>query len=78
MTKDVDHFFRSFLAIRVSSTENSLFISEPHFLIVLFGSLESTFLSYLYILDISTLLDVGLVKILNVAKYWVLFTYLVC
>jgi hypothetical protein len=33
------------------------------FLIGLFGSLESSFLSSLYILDISPLLDVGLVKI---------------
>jgi hypothetical protein len=31
----------------------------------LFGSLESSFLSSLYILDISPLLDVGLVKIFS-------------
>ena len=31
----------------------------------LFGSLESNFLSSLYILDISSLLDVGLVKIFS-------------
>ena len=35
------------------------------FLIELFGSLEFTFLSSLYILDISPLSDVGLVKILS-------------
>jgi hypothetical protein len=31
MTKDVVHFFRYFLAIRVSSGKNSLFSSVPHF-----------------------------------------------
>jgi hypothetical protein len=31
MTKDVGHFFRCFLAIRVSSVENSLFSSDPNF-----------------------------------------------
>jgi len=31
MTKDVEHFFRCFSAIRHSSTVNSLFSSEPHF-----------------------------------------------
>ena len=40
-----------------------LCLAVPHFLIVLFGSLESNFLSSLYILDISPLLDIGLVKI---------------
>jgi hypothetical protein len=40
-----------------------LFSSVPNFLIVLFGSLESNFLSSLYILDISPLLDVVLTKI---------------
>ena len=46
-----------------SSVENSLFRSVPRFLIGLFGSLESNFLSSLYILDISSLLAGGLVKI---------------
>ena len=63
MTKDVEHFFRCFSVIWYSSGENSLFSSVPHFLIGLFVSLESNFLSSLYILDISPLSDVGLVKI---------------
>ena len=64
MTKDVEHFLRRFSVIRYSSVENSLFSSVPQFLkIGLFVSLESNFLSSLYILDISPLLDVGLVKI---------------
>jgi hypothetical protein len=32
MIKDPEHFFRCFSAIRDSSGENSLFSSEPHFL----------------------------------------------
>jgi len=31
MTKDVEHFFRCFLAIQYSSVENSLFSFVPHF-----------------------------------------------
>ena len=53
MTKDAKHFFQRFTAIRVSSVEDSLFSSVSHFLIGLFDSLESNFLSSLYILDIS-------------------------
>ena len=49
MIKDADHFFRYFSAIRYSSGENSLFSSEPHFLMGLFDFMESTFLSSLYI-----------------------------
>jgi hypothetical protein len=55
--KNVDHYFRCFSVIRYSSGENSLFSSEPHFLMGLFDFLESTFLSSLYILDISPLSD---------------------
>ena len=62
MIKDAEHFFRCFSAIRYSSGENSLFSSVPHFLLGLFDFLESTFLSSLCILDISTLSDLGLVK----------------
>ena len=65
MTKDVEHFFRCFSVIWYLSVENSLGSHVPHFLIGLFGSLESTFLSSLYILDISHLLDVELVKIFS-------------
>ena len=49
MIKDVEHFFRCFFAIRYSSGENSLFSSEPHFLMGLFDFLEPTFLNSLYI-----------------------------
>jgi hypothetical protein len=63
MTKDFEHFFKCFLAIQDSSVVKSLFSSIPHFLIVLFGFLEVCFLSSLYILVISPLSDVGLVKI---------------
>ena len=59
MIKDVEHFFKCFSAIRYSSGENSLFSSEPHFLMGLFDFLKSTFLSSLYMLDISPLSDLG-------------------
>jgi hypothetical protein len=65
MTKDFEHFFKCFSAIQDSSVENSLFNSVSHFLIGLLVSLESAFLSSLYILDISPLLDVGLVNIFS-------------
>ena len=76
ITKDVEHFFRCFSAIYVSSVENSLFSPVSHFLIRSFGSLESNFLSSLYILDISPLSDVGLVKIFSqsVGCHFVLLT----
>jgi hypothetical protein len=52
MTKDIVHFFKCSSAIQYSSVENSLINSVPYFLIVLFSSLESNFLSSLYVLDI--------------------------
>ena len=57
MIMDVEHFFRCFSAFQYSSGENSLFSSEPHLLKGLFDFLESTLLSYLYILDISPISD---------------------
>jgi hypothetical protein len=50
--------------------------SVLHFLIVLFGSQESNFSNSLYILDISPLLDVGLVKLFfqSVGCHFVLLT----
>jgi hypothetical protein len=63
MIKDVEQLFRCFSAIRYSSVEDSLFSSVPLLLIGLFGFLESTLLSSLYILVISPLSDLGLVKI---------------
>jgi hypothetical protein len=59
MIKDVEYIFRCFSAIWYSSGENYLFSSEPPFLMGLFDFLESTFLSSLYILDISPLSDLG-------------------
>jgi hypothetical protein len=51
------------LAIWYSFVENYLFSSVPHFSIGLFVFLESTLLNSLYILDISPLSDLGLLKI---------------
>jgi hypothetical protein len=65
MTKDIEHFDSYFSPIQGSSTENSTFSSLHHFLIGLFCSLESNLLNSLYILDISLLLDVGLVMIFS-------------
>jgi hypothetical protein len=60
MTKDVEHSFRCFSATQYSSVENSLFGSEPCFLIGLFGSLKLNLLSTLCILNISPLSAVKL------------------
>jgi len=49
------------LRIWYSSVENSLLSTVPHLLIRLFDTLESNFMSSLYVLDISPLLDVGLI-----------------
>jgi hypothetical protein len=76
MIKDVEHFFSYFSAVWYSSVENSLFSSVCHFLMGLFEFLESSFLRSLYILDISPLSDLGLVKILSqsVGALFVLLT----
>jgi hypothetical protein len=63
--KDAEHFFMCISAILYTSGENSLFSSESNFLMGLFDFLESTFLSSLYIKDISPLSDLGLVKIIS-------------
>jgi hypothetical protein len=65
MVKDVEHFFKCFSALWHFSVENSLFSSVPHYLMRLFEFLELSFLSSLYILDISPLSDLGLVRILS-------------
>jgi hypothetical protein len=57
MARDDEHFFICFLAIWMSSFEKALFTSVAHFYI---GSLtlgEFSFLSSLYVLDISPLFD---------------------
>jgi hypothetical protein len=59
MIEDVEQFSRCFSAIRYSSVENCLFSSVLQFLMGLFVFLESSFLSSLYILDISLLSDLG-------------------
>ena len=63
MIKYVEHFFRCFSDTRYCAVENSLFSSVPHISMLWFEYLESSFLISLYILDISPLLDLGLVKI---------------
>jgi hypothetical protein len=65
MIKDAEHFFRCFSALQYSLVENSLFSSVPNFLMDIFVFLEFSFLSSLYILDISPLSDLGLVKIFS-------------
>ena len=62
MAKDVEHFLKCLSASLISSIESSLFSSVPHILIGLFGVLLTSFLSSFYILEISPLSDVGLVK----------------
>jgi hypothetical protein len=75
MTEDAEHCFRYFSAIQYSSVEFFIYLCTP-FLIGLFNSLEYNFLSSLYILDISRLSDVRLVKIFSqfVGCYFVLLT----
>ena len=63
MIKDFGHFFKSFLANQDTSVENYVQFCTPLFQNGLFGLLVSNFLSSSYILDISSLSDVGLVMI---------------
>ena len=55
----------SLLSLQYSSVENSLIRSVPNFLMGLFDFLEPSFLSFLYMLDISHLSDLRLLKILS-------------
>ena len=68
ITKNFEHFFKCFSAIQDSSVVTSLFSTIPHFLIELFGFLVVSFLSSLYTLDISPLLDVVLVKFFPICR----------
>ena len=61
ITNDFEHFCKWFSSIWDFSVVNSLFSSISHFYWFVF--LEVTILSSLYILDISRLSDLGLVKI---------------
>ena len=58
MPDDVKDIIRCFSVIKNSSNENILFSSAPQFLIGLFDSLVSSFLTFLYTLDIRPLSDV--------------------
>jgi hypothetical protein len=76
MTKDIKDFFKCVSVIQVTHRENSLFSSAP-LLTGLFSLLVSSFLSSLFILDSSPLLDVGLVKTFCqfVGCYCVIFSF---
>jgi hypothetical protein len=65
MTKDVEHFFQCFLALRNPSVEKSRFSSQHYILFQFIGLLVSNFLSSLSTLAVSPLLAVGLVKIFS-------------
>ena len=62
ITKDIEHFFKCFLAIRQPSVENYLFSTAPHFKIGLFVLLVSNFLSSLHSLEFFPLLDGGCIS----------------
>ena len=64
MTKDIKNFFKCFLAIPVPLLRVLCLTPYSIFKIGLFGLLVCTFLGSLWILDISPLLAVGLVKLL--------------
>jgi hypothetical protein len=64
MTNGVQHFIQCFLSIQYSSVGN-LCLDFYYMFSEVFGLFMSKFLNSLYILDISPLLDVGLLKILS-------------
>ena len=85
MTKDIEHFIKCSLANRNSFIENSVHI--PIFLMVLLCLLMFSFLSYFYVLGISCLSDIGLMKIFShyisccfglLMIPWALFCLFVC
>ena len=69
-------FSSAFQPFWYSTVDNSLFRSVTHFLMRLFEFLEVSFLTSVYVLDISPLSDLGLVKILtqSVGGLFVLLT----
>jgi hypothetical protein len=69
ITKDFEHFFSCFSAIQDSSVVDSWFSSIPHILMGSYVFSVIKFLSSLYILDISPLSDVGLVKMFFPNQY---------
>jgi hypothetical protein len=59
VAKNIEHFFRCLSTTGDFPDENSLFSFVSHFKIGLFGSQVSNFLSSLFILNISPLLNLG-------------------
>ena len=65
MARDVEQFLKCLSAILDSPVKSFLFRSVLHFFIGVFVLLMSNFLSFLYILDIRPLSDVGLMKVFS-------------